>query len=85
MAHNAHGRVGVAKKDRISRSVSYLIVARDRENGHVTVLWSQSTQACNKKRAGEPTLTLLDNELALVSYNNACDFIARDVVVSVFN
>lgn len=83
MVHNAHGRVGVAKKDRISRSVSYLIVARDRENGHVTVLWSQSTQACNKKRAGEPTLPLLDDEL-IFDYN-ACDFIARDVVVSVFN
>lgn len=84
MAHNAHERVGVAKKDREIRSVGALIIAMDRENGHVTVLWSQTAQACNKKRAGEPTLPLLDDELALVSDNNACDFIARDVV-SVFN
>lgn len=84
MAHNAHERVGVAKKDREIRSVGALIIAMDRENGHMTVLWSQTTQACNKKRAGEPTLPLLDDELALVSDNNACDFIARDVV-SVFN
>ena len=41
------------------------------------------TQACNKKRAGEPTLPVLDNEL--VVNDNACDFIARDVVFSVFN
>ena len=39
-------------------------------------------QACNKKRAGEPTLPVLDNEL--VVNDNARDFIARDVV-SVFN
>lgn len=52
-------------------------------NGHVTVLWSQVPQACNKKRAGEPTLPLLDDEL-IFDYN-ACDFIARDVVFSVFN
>lgn len=64
--------------------MSHLIVAMDRESGHATVLWSSVLQASNKKRAGEPTLTLLDNELALVSDNNACDFIARDVV-SVFN
>lgn len=69
MAHSAHGRVLSEKKYRISLSVSCLIVA---------------LQACNKKRAGKPTLTLLDNEL-VVSDNNACDFIARDVVVSVFN
>ena len=42
-----------------------------------------SPQACNKKRAGEPTPPVLDNEL--VVNDNACDFIARDVVVSVFN
>ena len=81
MAHNAHGRVATTKKDRISRSVSASIVARDRENGHSTVLWSWVSQACNKKRAGEPTLTLLDNEL--VVNDNASNFIARDVVFSV--
>ena len=83
MAHNAHGRVPSAKKDREIRSVGALIVARDRENGHVTALGSWFPHACNKKRACEPTLTVLDNEL--VVNDNACDFIARDVVVSVFN
>ncbi len=79
MIHNAQGRVPSTKKDRISRS--------DRRQGPRKrprdCALELSPHACNKKRAGEPTLPVLDNEL--VVNDNACDFIARDVFSIVFN